>query len=150
MKEEFEPLLPTQRRKEDISFSYLAGTISKEDISRFKLMIYRGSRGNAYPYFVEQTIHLTADEVKTIVIYVIFFQDGSNTRGKLIKICESFDAFQVQIPSHFEQRDIINRQTKLDKDIRTATAAIKKSRILLREFLCRSQYLLDRESDELI
>jgi len=50
--EEFEPLLPV-RRKEDIQFSYLAGTIAKEDISRFKMMIFRGSRGNAYPYFVE-------------------------------------------------------------------------------------------------
>jgi hypothetical protein len=36
---------------------------------------------------------LNATESKTIVVYVIFFQDGSNTRGKLIKICESFEAF---------------------------------------------------------
>jgi hypothetical protein len=56
-------------------------------------MIFRGSRGNAYPYFVEQTLYLSATESKTIVVYVIFFQDGSNTRGKLIKICESFEAF---------------------------------------------------------
>jgi hypothetical protein len=91
---------------------------------------------------------LSATESKTIVVYVIFFQDGSNTRGKLIKICESFEAFQVQIPAHFAQRDIVYRQQKLDNDIRTAAGAIKKSRILLREFLCRSQYLLDKESDE--
>lgn len=106
MKEDLEPLLP-QRRKEDIQFSYLAGTIAKEDVQRFKLMIYRGSRGNAYPYFVEKTIQLTPTESKTIVVYVIFFQDGSNTRGKLIKISESFEAFQVSIPAYFAQRDII-------------------------------------------
>lgn len=34
-----------------ISISYLAGTISKEEIMRFKRMVYRATRGKALTYF---------------------------------------------------------------------------------------------------
>jgi hypothetical protein len=34
-----------------ISISYLAGTINKDEIMRFKKMIYRATRGKALSYF---------------------------------------------------------------------------------------------------
>ncbi len=34
-----------------IAISYLAGTINKEEIMRFKKMVYRATRGKALTYF---------------------------------------------------------------------------------------------------
>ncbi len=50
-------------------------------------------------------------------IYVIVFQEGQNTRNKLSKIAESFNARQVEIPQNFDQIELLKRIQDVEKRI---------------------------------
>ena len=91
-----------------ISISYMAGTIQKEEEMKFKRMIFRASRGRALTYFNDLNPEVQYDyagilDKKMRCVYVIVFQEGQSTRNKLSKICDSFNARQVEIPQHFDE-----------------------------------------------
>lgn len=86
-----------------IAISYLAGTISKDEMLRFKKMVFRATRGKALTYFRDLDSAGLQDyagqmDHKLRTVYVIVFQDGSHTRDKLTKICDSFMGKNFEIP----------------------------------------------------
>jgi hypothetical protein len=61
-----------------VSISYLAGTISKEEIMRFKKMVYRATRGKALTYFQDMAASGLLDysgklDNRQRSVYVIIF-----------------------------------------------------------------------------
>eukprot|EP00826_Nyctotherus_ovalis_P034657 TRINITY_DN2907_c0_g1_i1.p1 TRINITY_DN2907_c0_g1~~TRINITY_DN2907_c0_g1_i1.p1 ORF type:complete len:595 (+),score=123.05 TRINITY_DN2907_c0_g1_i1:606-2390(+) len=78
---------------ESIRFAYLAGLVPKKSILRFKMMIYRKTRGNAIT-IIENVLDLDPELLETArnkSIYVIVFQESEAMRGGIVKICEAFD-----------------------------------------------------------
>lgn len=76
-----------------IRFAYLAGLVPKKSILRFKMMIYRKTRGNAIT-IIENVLDLDPELLETArnkSIYVIVFQESEAMRGGIVKICEAFD-----------------------------------------------------------
>ena len=130
-----------------VSISYMAGTIAKEDEMKFKRMIFRASRGRALTYFRDLNPEGQQDyagffDNKMRSIYVIVFQDGQNTRNKLMKICESFNARVVEIPQYFDQNQIALRVKKVEENIIESEMIIKTSRGRLRDYLSEIQKLV--------
>jgi hypothetical protein len=63
---------------------------------RFKKMVFRATRGKALTYFRDFDSAGLPDYAGKLddisrTVYVIIFQDGSHARGKLSKICDSFN-----------------------------------------------------------
>jgi len=86
-----------------IAISYLAGTINKDEIMRFKKMVYRTTRGKALTYFNDMDSAGLQDyagglDNRARTVYVIVFQDGQHVRDKLVKICDSFLGKNFDIP----------------------------------------------------
>ncbi len=74
-------------------FAYMAGLIMKDSIMRFKMLIYRKTRGNAMT-IIENMESSGADDITKSAqkksIYVVIFQESEALRASIRKICESF------------------------------------------------------------
>jgi len=69
-------------------------------------------------------------------VYVIVFQEGVNTRGKLTKICESFMGRQVEVPqAGFSPVEIANKVRDLQGRILEASNLMKLTRNRLKDYL---------------
>jgi V-type H+-transporting ATPase subunit a len=78
-----------------VSISYMAGSIAKEEMMRFKKLVFRATRGKALTYFEDLSTDGRIDyaghaDRKLRTVYVIVFQEGATIRANLSKICESF------------------------------------------------------------
>jgi V-type H+-transporting ATPase subunit a len=107
------PLIEQAPQPSHVSFSYIAGTVSREEQFRFKKMIFRVTRGKAYSYFHdlvpednEIKDYTGAIDKKLRSIFVIVFQDGGFMRTKINKVCDSFLANSVEIPSVFNKNEL--------------------------------------------
>lgn len=86
-----------------VQVSYLAGTIFKEEMFRFKKMIFRATRGKVLSYFRDMDAAGLKDyagnaDRKLRTVYVLVFQEIPQIRQKLTKICDSFMGRNVEIP----------------------------------------------------
>jgi V-type H+-transporting ATPase subunit a len=73
-------------------------------------------------------------------VYVIVFQEGANTRRKMQKICESFFARQVDIPTHgFTPLEIANKVRDLQGRILEAGNLMRLTRNRLKDYLREMQ-----------
>jgi V-type H+-transporting ATPase subunit a len=86
-----------------IAITYLAGTINKDEIMRFKKMVYRATRGKALTYFNDMDSAGLQDyagglDRRARTVYVIVFQEGQHMREKLVRICDSFLGKNFDIP----------------------------------------------------
>jgi hypothetical protein len=73
--------------------SYIAGLICKQDVMRFKQIIYRKSRGNTM-VFVDDISDLSDEYDKNLldkVVYVIIFRGADFMRTRLLSVCEVFN-----------------------------------------------------------
>ena len=74
---------------------YLGGTILKEDLHRFRKLLFRASRGKVFAQFYPLEIK-AEDKIEGInedqhkIIYVVMFQQGKFTSDKIKKLCASF------------------------------------------------------------
>jgi hypothetical protein len=78
-KQEPEPLVGLGAN--GIAITYLAGTINKDEIMRFKKMVYRATRGKALSYFNDMDSAGLQDyagglDCRARTVYVIVFQEG--------------------------------------------------------------------------
>ena len=68
-----------------VSISYMGGTITKDEMMRFKKLIFRATRGKALTYFEDLSTEGRIDyaghsDRRLRTIYVIVFQEGQNIR----------------------------------------------------------------------
>ena len=94
-----------------VSISYMAGSIPKDEMMRFKKMVFRATRGKALTYFEDLSNDGKIDyagyaDRKLRTVYVIVFQEGTTIRAKLTKICESFSGNQVDIPPALNNTEV--------------------------------------------
>jgi V-type H+-transporting ATPase subunit a len=110
----------------------MAGTIAKDESLRLKKMIYRATRGKALTYFQDlQNADLRdytgSFRVDTKTVYLIIFQEGSNVREKLTKICDSFDGEKFEIPRGGDIHEINRRMLELGNRIEESGAGLSHS-----------------------
>ena len=77
-----------------MKFAYVAGLIYKQHILRFKMLIYRKTRGNAIT-LIENIENVEEEFNKSSLkksIYVVVFQESESMRSGIMKICESFSS----------------------------------------------------------
>ena len=84
----------------EISLVYMAGTINKEDIIRFKRLLFRASRGKVLSYFEDMDMKLKdfqGDELNKVV-FILVFEEGTHFREKVSTICDSFQGKRFHLP----------------------------------------------------
>ena len=76
----------------EISIRYIAGTINKDEVMRFKRLLFRVSRGKVLSYFEDIDVELKDFQGKNLqkCVYVIVFEEGTHLREKVTKVCDSF------------------------------------------------------------
>jgi V-type ATPase 116kDa subunit family len=76
----------------EVSIRYVSGTIEKDDVMRFKRILFRASRGKVLQYFEDIETPLKDFHGKLLmkVVYVLVFEEGSHFKEKVAKICDSF------------------------------------------------------------
>jgi len=109
-----------------IRFSYLAGLILKENILRFKKLIYRVTRGNAMT-IIEDIKNTDQQALKTALkksIYVVIFQESENLRAAITRVCDSFES-EVFDLSDIPRNFLENTEKDMDecKNVFAATNA---------------------------
>jgi hypothetical protein len=75
-----------------IKFSFIAGLIPKEDRMRFKILVFRRTRGNAMTVLhdLENPI-LTFDKKKVEkTLYVVIIRETDLLRSAITRICDAF------------------------------------------------------------
>ncbi len=127
-----------------VAISYLAGTIAKDEMFRFKKMVFRATRGKALTYFrdLDQsglTDYTGALDNKLRTVYVIVFQEGQHLRSRLQKICDSFMGRSVEIPHSFGQQELVTKLKELDRRILEAKHIIGLTRMRLKDYLKEMQ-----------
>jgi V-type H+-transporting ATPase subunit a len=68
-----------------VSISYMAGSITKDEMMRFKKLIFRATRGKALTYFEDLSTEGRIDyaghsDRRLRTVYVIVFQEGQTIR----------------------------------------------------------------------
>jgi hypothetical protein len=63
----------------------MAGTIDKEDMLRFKRILFRASRGKILSYFedIETELKDFSGRVLNKVVYIIVFEEGNHFKEKI-------------------------------------------------------------------
>lgn len=103
LEEQKVPLIQQINEMAMVSISYLAGTIDKDEMLRFKKMVFRASRGKAITYNRDLDAlglqdYTGAMDHRRRTVYVIVFQDTPVLKDRLVKICESFMGKNFEIP----------------------------------------------------
>lgn len=113
----------------------IAGVVKAEDEVKMKRMILRISRGRATPSFFDVEIKSSATKEKLIKkIFTIFFPHGQDNilLGKLIKVCDIYQASRFAIP---KSEEIKNEIVQLQRDIGEKDGYLKQAKTLIEEFL---------------
>lgn len=89
-------------------FKRLAGIIDKEDITRFKRMIFRVTRGNALTVFYDVEEQLRDPKTDLVLQKSVFFilyqgDEQSVVSNKLARICDTIGIRRYDVPSDQEQ-----------------------------------------------
>lgn len=83
----------------DVSIRYMAGTIDKQEMVRFKRMLFRATRGKVLCHFEDMDVklHDFQGQLLNKAIYILIYQTpgdsssmSSHFKDKLTKICDSF------------------------------------------------------------
>lgn len=113
----------------EVSISYIAGTLEKEDVMRFRKLLYRATRGKALSHFENVSQQLKDYQGLDLnkVIYVVVFQEGHHFREKIQKICDSFMGKRYQLPDsgHGERQAFARKAQKIDKKIKDVLQIMK-------------------------
>lgn len=88
------------------NFKYKAGIINVSDELRFHKLIFRTSRGHAYPLFIPLDKFYESDNpnLKHKLVFFVLYpsQDSQYLEGKLEKLIDSYATLKVELPQSFE------------------------------------------------
>ena len=104
----------------------MAGVIDSEDVSRFKRIVFRSTKGKSFVH-TEQV----SDEDKKSV-YIVTFQDGGFLRDKIQKICDSFSGQRYDLP---EVTELAPQIMKMKSNIETQIKVVDHTKHQLRQQL---------------
>ncbi|CAM9714605.1 unnamed protein product [Sphacelaria rigidula] len=87
-------------QKNELKFSYLAGTVDAIDKTRFERQLFRTTRGNCYVRFaeIEQPINDPSTGVAVEKMVFIVFYKAAAIEAKITKICDAFKARRYDLP----------------------------------------------------
>lgn len=129
------------------SINFISGVVKADDVMRMRRMIFRISRGRAITTFwdlneEEQHFHSHLPSAKVVQstqnikkIFTIFFQQDSESRileGKLINICDIFNASRYAIPPSTQ---IPGTLANLDREIQQTKDFLVQSENSIQNFL---------------
>ena len=120
--------------KLQIHIGHMIGVIATEDLHRFQVLIFRGSRGKVLVHTKEIKTPKNS-KTKTILksTFVLTFQEGTNMRDKLERICEGVKAKLYEYP----ENNLKVVLADLDKKILETNHLLKNSNTELRNYLIK-------------
>ena len=83
-----------------VSIAYVTGTINHTEQSQFEKLIFRSSRGKVLTRFHDQSFQIKDHDgnVKTKSVYVLVYQEGSQMRDRVSRVCNSFQGKVFNLP----------------------------------------------------
>ena len=79
----------------------MSGTINKEEVMRFKRILFRTSRGKVLQYFedFDSPLRDFAGKILNKVVYVLVFEEGSHIKERIATLCDSFQGKRFHLPN---------------------------------------------------
>lgn len=81
-----------------INIERAAGVVASEESERFRKLIFRATKGKSFMYTEQFQDTDDRGNVETKSVYIITFYDGTHTRDKITRICDSFNGQRYNIP----------------------------------------------------
>ncbi|CAD8069646.1 unnamed protein product [Paramecium primaurelia] len=120
---------------QQLKFGQLIGVIDKEDETRFKRIMFRITKGNAWVNIVDLLPEKQHHQIKTQIdlnrpsqprcLYVVVYpgmNDQSTLKQKLLKVCDSFSKNRIEYP---------NSQETMDNKLRELSIQINETQSLI-------------------
>ena len=117
-----------------LELNIISGVIRAEDDFKFKRMVFRVSRGRAFPFFFDLTIeNKTIKRKQEKKIFIIFLQGGPNSIlfQKIINICDIFGASRFNIP---KKKKFVKEIFNLQQEIFDKKAYLKSVEASIKDF----------------
>nr|CAI43262.1 V-ATPase a subunit 6_2 isotype of the V0 sector [Paramecium tetraurelia] len=124
---------------QQLKFGQLIGVIDKEDETRFKRIMFRITKGNAWVNIVDLLPEKQHHQIKTQIdlnraqqprcLYVVVYpgmNDQSTLKQKLLKVCDSFAKNRIEYPNSQEAMD--NKLRELSIQINEALNLIQMTK----------------------
>jgi V-type H+-transporting ATPase subunit a len=127
-------MMPDEEFGSQSDLNFIAGVIKAEDDIRMKRMIFRISKGRGIPTFFDLVTQNSLSKTKIQKkIFTIFFQGGVEKvlLGKLLKVCDIFQASRFNIPRREEMHNHIN---SLQNEIVEKKQFLKQAETSIRDF----------------
>ncbi|CAD8080250.1 unnamed protein product [Paramecium sonneborni] len=137
---------------QQLKFGQLIGVIDKEEEVRFKRIIFRVTKGNAWVQIMDlnneevhnsmrKSFHLNQDKTQQPrCLYVIVYpgmEEQSSLKMKLMKVCDSFNRQRIEYPNSLDQ--LQRRMGELNQQLQEAKNLIEMTK-----------HQLDQSLDELV
>lgn len=81
-----------------INIERVAGVVESEETDRFRKLVFRATKGKSFMYTEQFTDVDDRGVVTTRSVYIITFYDGTHTRDKIHRICDSFTGQRYNLP----------------------------------------------------
>ncbi|CAD8083665.1 unnamed protein product [Paramecium sonneborni] len=124
---------------QQLKFGQLIGVIDKEDENRFKRIMFRITKGNAWVNIVDLLPEKQHHQIKNQIdlnrvsqprcLYVIIYpgmNDQSTMKQKLLKVCDSFCKNRIEYPNSEEAME--NRLKDLNNQINETQSLIRMTK----------------------
>ena len=101
-------------------FAVLTGVVEKQDVLRFKRMVFRATRGNSLTLSVdvEQKLHDAKNEEgieKSVFLILYPGKGGEIIESKLMRICDSFGAHRYNVPKDKAELERAIQENKIEQ-----------------------------------
>jgi len=106
----------------DMRFSSLTGVIPQVEKGRFERMLFRATRGNCFPHFMEIEQAFADPNTGQLVqkmAFVVFYK-SKTIETKIKKICGAFDARLYSVPDLNDKEGVRARVNENAKEMREA------------------------------
>jgi len=81
-----------------INIERVAGVVESEEIVRFRKLIFRATKGKSFMYTEQFSDTDDRGKISVRSVYIITFYDGTHTRDKIQRICDSFTGQRYNLP----------------------------------------------------
>jgi V-type H+-transporting ATPase subunit a len=121
-----------------LNLTSLAGIINRDEVQRIKRIVFRACRGNALIYTIpiDRQLKEYSGEELLKDVYIITFEEGESLRGKLTRICESFNTDNFQLPTGNFNEKIQDVKNKIKETKHLITMTTNEMRLYL-EKVCK-------------
>jgi len=115
-----------------INIERVAGVVESEEIVRFRKLIFRATKGKSFMYTEQFSDTDDRGNVSVRSVYIITYYDGTHTRDKIQRICDSFTGQRYNLP---ELNQLSADITRMAQSVTNQRSVLDRTRHELRKQL---------------